>query len=223
MAEREFLPALRFPALTRFFDPFVRLGMPEERFKRRLIEQARLAGAKRILDVGAGTGTLAIMVKGAAPDADVVALDADPDILEIAREKSERAGTEIRFVHGFSTALPFEDRSFDRVLSTLFFHHLTGEAKRATAAEIARVLKPDGELHVADLGRPSDPLMGALVTSVRVFDGFEQTRDNVNGALPEIFEAAGLEKASEHSRFRTAVGTVALYGAKRPRRRRRRG
>jgi len=222
MAEREFLPALRFPALTRFFDPFVKLGMPEERFKRRLVEQAALAGARRILDVGAGTGTLAIMLKGAVPDADVFALDADPDILEIAREKSERAGAEVRFVHGFSTALPFDDGSVDRVLSTLFFHHLTGEAKRDTAREIARVLKPGGELHVADLGRPSNPLMRVLVTPVRVFDGFEQTRDNVNGALPEIFEQAGLEQASERDRFRTAVGTVALYSATRPRGRRRR-
>lgn len=217
MADGEFLPALRFPALTRFFDSFVRLGMPEERFKRRLIEQASPAGAKRILDIGAGTGTLAMMLKRVAPAAEVVALDADPDILEIAREKSEKDGVEIRLVHGFSNALPFEDKSFDRVLSTLFFHHLTGEAKRGTAAEIARVLRPGGELHVADLGRPSDPLMGALVMSVRVFDGFEQTRDNVNGALPEIFAAAGLDDVSEGDRFRTAVGTVALYRARRPR------
>ena len=221
MADRAYLPALRFPALTRFFDPLLRVAMPEERIKRRLTERANPVDASRILDVGCGTGTLAIMLKRVAPEAEVVALDADPEILEIARQKSERAGTEIRLVHGFSTALPFEDRSFDRVLSTLFFHHLSGEAKGATAAEIGRVLKPGGELHVADLGRPSDPLMRALVTSVRVFDGFEQTRDNVNGALPEIFERAGLADASERDRFRTAVGTVALYGATRPRRRRR--
>ena len=222
MADRTYLPALRFRALTRFFDPLLRVAMPEERLKRRLVEQARPAGASRILDVGCGTGTLAILVKQAAPGAEVVGLDADPEILEIAREKSERAGTEVRFVHGFSTALPFDDGTVDRVLSSLFFHHLEGEAKRHTAAEIARVLRPGGELHVADIGRPSDPLMRALVMQVRVFDGFEQTRDNVNGALPEIFAGAGLDEVSEGERFRTAVGTVALYRARRPPRRWRR-
>jgi SAM-dependent methyltransferase len=220
MADRAYLPALRFPALTRFFDPLLRVAMPEERIKRRLTERANPVDASRILDVGCGTGTLAIMLKRAAPGAEVIGLDADPEILEIAGEKCKREGVAVRFVHGFSTALPFEDKSLDRVLSTLFFHHLDGDAKRDTAAEIARVLKPGGELHVADIGRPSDPLMRAAVTPLRVFDGFEQTRDNVNGTLPEIFTAGGLEEATVGERFRTAVGTVALYSARRPRRRR---
>lgn len=222
MADRTYLPALRFRALNRLFDPLLRVAMPEERLKRRLVDQASPASTSRILDVGCGTGTLAILLKQAAPGAEVVGLDADPEILEIAREKCERAGAEVRFVHGFSTSLPFDDGSVDRVLSSLFFHHLAGEAKRDTAAEIARVLRPGGELHVADIGRPSDPLMHALVMQVRVFDGFEQTRDNVHGTLPEIFAGAGLDEVTEGERFRTAVGTVALYRARRPPRRRRR-
>jgi hypothetical protein len=99
---------------------------------------------------------------------------------------------------------------------------VSGADKRRTAAEVARVLKPGGELHVIDLGRPPDPLMRAAVTTVRIFDGFERTRDNVAGALPAIFEEAGLEGATEVRRFRTPIGGLSLYRARRPRRLRRR-
>jgi SAM-dependent methyltransferase len=213
---RGYLPALRFRALTRFFDPLVGVAMPERRFKGALVAEADPKPGQRTLDIGCGTGTLALMVKEAEPDAEVFGLDADPEILERARSKAEEEGVEIQLDQGLSTELPYEDGSFDRVLSTLFFHHLTGVDKRRTAAEIGRVLKPGGELHVADWGRPPDPLMRAAITTVRLFDGFEQTRDNVAGALPEIFEEAGLEQPAETRRFRTVFGSLSLYRALRP-------
>jgi ubiquinone/menaquinone biosynthesis C-methylase UbiE len=215
VSDRAYLPALRFPALTRFFDPLVGRAMPERRFKGALVEQAAPGPGQRVLDIGCGTGALALMAKEAQPEAEVVGLDADPEILERARAKAERVGVEIRFDEALSTELPYEDRSFDLILSTLFFHHLSGADKRGTAAQIARVLKPGGELHVADWGRQRDPLMRAAITSVRLFDGFEQTRDNVAGALPRIFEEAGLERAAETRRFRTLFGSLSLYRARR--------
>jgi SAM-dependent methyltransferase len=214
--ERTYLPALRFPALTRLFDPLVRYVMREERFKRALIEQAAPKPGQRILDLGCGTGTLALMVKAAEPRAEVVGLDADPEILELARAKSVKRGVVIELDRALSTELPYEDRSVDTVLSTLFFHHLGGADKRRTAAEISRVLRAGGELHVVDYGRPSDPLMRAAITTVRVFDGFENTRDNVAGVLPEIFGEAGLEEASEGRRFRTVFGSLSLFRARKP-------
>ena len=214
MTRERYLPALRFPALTRFFDPLVRYGVREGRFKQRLLEQAAVERGQRILDLGCGTGTLAIMVKAAQPQAEVVGLDADPEILALARSKAEAAGAEVRFDEGLSTELPYEDESFDRVLSTLFFHHLTGLDKRRTAGEMARVLLPGGELHVADWGRPTDPLMWIAFAGVRLFDGLERTRDNAAGTLPRIFEQGGLEQAAETSRLRTVFGTLALFLAR---------
>jgi ubiquinone/menaquinone biosynthesis C-methylase UbiE len=216
MASDRCLPALRFSALTRVYDPAIRWTTREATFKWRLLEHAALQPGQRVLDLGCGTGTLAIMAKQARPEAVLVGLDGDPEILERAGAKARRAGVELQLDHGFSTELPYEDESFDLVLSTLFFHHLTGADKRRTTGEIVRVLRPGGELHVADFGRPADPLMRALFGWVRLFDGFEQTRDNAAGALPAIFEQGGLEGAEETERLRTAFGTLALYRARHP-------
>jgi ubiquinone/menaquinone biosynthesis C-methylase UbiE len=213
--EGGYLSALRFPALTRFYDPVVRLTTREERFKAMLIEQAAIEPKQRVLDLGCGTGTLALSVKEREPSAEVLGLDADPEMLAQARAKAEQAGFELELTEGFSTDLPYEDASVDRVLSTLFFHHLDPEPKRRTAREIARVLRKGGELHVADWGRPSDPAMAVAFLGIRLLDGFENTADNVHGELPGIFEEAGLESAEQTDRLRTVLGTMALYRARR--------
>ncbi|HEX5822152.1 MAG TPA: class I SAM-dependent methyltransferase [Solirubrobacterales bacterium] len=213
---RGYLPALRFSALTRIYDPVVRVTTREGRFKEMLVEQVAPAAGQRILDLGCGTGTLAIQVKRREPGAEVVGLDADPEMLGRARAKAERENVELRLAEGMSDELPFEDESFDRVLSTLFFHHLDPEPKRRTACEIARVLRKGGELHVADWGAPADTLMAAAFLSIRVLDGFENTADNVRGELSRIFEEAGLENARQTDRIRTVFGTLALFRAGRP-------
>ncbi len=213
---RSYLPALRFPALTRIYDPLIRTTTREARFKGLLIEQAAPAPGQRVLDLGCGTGTLAIEVKTREPRAEVSGLDADPEMLSRARDKAERTGVSLKLDEGRSTELPYEDGSFDLVLSTLFFHHLDPEPKRRSAREIARVLRRGGELHVADWGRPSDPAMAIAFLGIRLLDGFENTAENRRGELPAIFEQAGLEGAEQTDRLRTPFGTLALYRARRP-------
>jgi ubiquinone/menaquinone biosynthesis C-methylase UbiE len=215
MADGRFLPALRFAALTRFYDPTIRLTTREQTFKRLLIEQAAVGERDRVLDLGCGTGTLAIMAKHASPGAGIWGLDADPEMLERGVRKASQAGLEIRFDQGLSNQLPYPDATFDRVLSTLFFHHLRPEDKRLTIAEVARVLKPGGELHVADWGLPSGPLMRLLSLQIRFGDGDEPTRENLTGRLPGVFAAGGLTDVVETDRLRTPFGTLALHRARR--------
>ena len=140
-------------------------------------------------------------------------LDGDPRILSIAERKAASAGVKLRFDVGLSFDLPYPDASFDRVLSSLLFHHLTRSDKRRTIAEIHRVLKPGGQLHVADWGRPSSVLMRMLFYSVQFLDGFDTTRDNVQGLLPSLFEEGRLESVSLRQELRTIFGTLALYSA----------
>jgi SAM-dependent methyltransferase len=214
--ERHFLPALRFRALTPIFDSVVRVTTRERTFKERLLHQAAVAPGESVLDLGAGTGTLAIGLKQRVPGAEVTGLDADPEVLARARHKSAERGVQIDWVEGYSTELPFPDAAFDVVISTLFFHHLTSPDKRTTLREIARVLRPEGRLHVGDWARPSDPAMALAFLAVRTFDGWDVTADNARGALPELFEGAGLQAAVLRGQMRAPLGTLGLYAARKP-------
>jgi len=112
--------------------------------------------------------------------------------------------------------MPFPPGSFDAAVSSLFFHHLRRDAKRAVLAEIFRVLKPGASLHVADWGRPSGLAMRAAFLLVQALDGWETTRDSVAGVLPELMSQAGFVEVRETRNFATALGTMALYSAVKP-------
>jgi ubiquinone/menaquinone biosynthesis C-methylase UbiE len=211
-----YVPALRFRSLTRVYDPLIRWTTREREFRRRLLEQADLRPGHRVLDLGSGTGTLAIMAERSQTGLEVRGLDADEEMIERAGRKAAEAGVTADFDRGFSDVLPYDGRSFDRVLSTLFFHHLPGESKRRTLREVARVLAPGGELHVADWGKASDPVMAGLFLGIRLLDGIENTADNAAGALPALFGEAGLGEAAETDTMRTPFGTLALYSAVKP-------
>jgi ubiquinone/menaquinone biosynthesis C-methylase UbiE len=211
----DYLPAVRFDFLTPVFDVFVRGTTRERTFKQRLLDQAQLEGGLEVLDLGSGSGTLAVWAKQREPGLRIHGLDGDPAIIRQAVRKAERAGVDIEFDEGLSYELPYEDASFDRVLSSLFFHHLVLSDKERTIAEVARVLRPGGELHVADWGEPRSlpEKIGAM--AIRKFDGDAPTRDSLAGRLPELFEAGGLADARERDRIAAPLGVVSLYSARR--------
>lgn len=211
-----YVPALGFRWLTPAYDAVVRYTTRERTFKSALLDQAQIAPDHRVLDLACGTGTLAIQAKLQVPGASITGLDGDPEMLARARLKATRTGAAITLDEGLSYALPYAVGSFDRVLSSLFFHHLVRSDKLKTLAEIARVLKPGGELHVADWGAAANPLMRAAFVSIQVLDGFENTSDNVQGLLPTFMREAGFTDVEEARRFSTIWGTLSCYRATRP-------
>lgn len=211
-----YVPALGFHWLTPYYDALVALSTRERRFKQALIRQAGIAPGQQVLDLACGTGTLAIWLKEAHPQARVTGLDGDPQALAIAARKARQAKVELRFDEGLSYQLPYPPDCFDRVLSSLFFHHLRWEDKQRTARELFRVLKSGAQLHVADWGRAQNPLMRALFLPVQLLDGFQTTRDNVAGRLPELFEGAGFAGVYRRQRFSTLFGTLELLSAIKP-------
>lgn len=211
-----YVPALGFHWLTPAYDAVAAATTRERRFKHALMDQARFAAGQQVLDIACGTGTLAVWIKQRHPDVAVTGIDGDPNILAIARRKAYRNGVALRFDAGLSTRLPYADARFDRVLSTLFFHHLSWNDKQRTAREIHRVLRPGGELHVADWGRAGGPVMRGAFYAIQLLDGFANTQANVEGRLIELFEGAGFAEVSQQRAFSTIFGTLALYRAVRP-------
>jgi SAM-dependent methyltransferase len=212
----KYVPALGWHWLTPYYDAVVGTTTREGTFKRALIEQASVTNSQRVLDLACGTGTLSIWIKERHPEAEVVGVDGDPAILSLARRKAARAGSSVRFDEAMSYALPYPDDHFDRVLSSLFFHHLSWADKERTAREVYRVLRPGGQLHVADWGRSTNALMRGLFVFIQLLDGIENTQPNVTGKLPTLFRAAGFIDVRQTATFSTMFGTMALYTAAKP-------
>lgn len=211
----KYVHALRFRWLNRLYDPVVRWTTKEQKFKRLLVEQVA-AGDSSVLDLGCGTATLTLMLKRAYPEATVAGLDGDPSVLDIARQKTELAGVEIALHQGLADAPPFDDGAFDRIVSSLMFHHLDRDAKQRTFRRARALFRPGGELHIADWGRAQNPLMRAAFLGVQLLDGFGTTTDNVQGRLPAMMEGAGFEDVEETHREMTMFGTLSLYRARNP-------
>src|SRR5215216_7521399 len=92
---KKYKPALSYDWLTPLYDSLIRLTMPETKFKRQLIDQARIEKGQRVLDLGCGTATLTILMKRIQPGAEIVGLDGDPKILKIAKLKAAKARVDI--------------------------------------------------------------------------------------------------------------------------------
>jgi ubiquinone/menaquinone biosynthesis C-methylase UbiE len=211
-----YIPALAYRWLTPLYDPVVRWTTRERAFKTALLAQAGLKAGDRVLDLACGTATLTIAAKQACANAQIVGLDGDPQILELARAKAQAAGVDLQFELALSHQAPLADASTDVVLSSLFFHHIARDAKLATFREMHRVLRPGGRIHIADWGKAANPLMRALFYLIQLLDGFKTTADNVNGLLPEFMRRSGFVDVSETVRFATPLGTIALYAARKP-------
>lgn len=210
-----YVHALRFRWLTPFYDGLVAATIRERKFRAAVIEQAGLRPGHRVLDLGCGTGTLAIEMARHCPGLQIFGLDGDPGVLARAERKATQAGVEITWQQGLATKLPYPEASFDRAVSTLFFHHLAAQDKVSAATELYRVLRPAGQLHVADWGPPTSRLQRLLFLPVQLLDGFVNTSPQLARGLVDVFRQAGFEGIQVTRRIPTLLGTLALHSANR--------
>lgn len=212
-----YIPALRFHALTGLFDPLMRFVMRDEQLRRLTLSLLRPEPAERVLDIGCGTGSLAVRLKQEHPRATVVGTDIDPVALAIAEKKSRAAQVSVTWLRGPADDPAFPDQSFDFVTSSLLLHHLLPSGKRAALAAALRLLKPGGRLVLVDFTRPEGRLRALGFALVRALDGRRETEDHAGGRMPAFVEEAGFANVAERLRLNTAVGTIGFITASKPR------
>ena len=206
--QRRYIPALGQRWLLPAYDPLQRWIMREAVLKGRLLDEAQVRPGDGVLDVACGTGTLAILLKQRQPQARVVGLDVDPQVLRRARQKAGAAAVDVAFIQGSATALPFAGGALDGVVSSLAFHHLARADKQQAFSETWRVLRPGGVLCLLDFGTPHTAYTHVVSFTLR---GFEHVADNIAGELPPMMEGAGFLHVAQLAQFATALGTVSLY------------
>jgi len=211
-AERHFLPAAGRDLFLPLYDPFTRLA-GVDRLRRLLLEQAALQPASRVLDVGCGTGTLAILIKRQHPTVTVIGVDPDPKALARAERKARTADVSVHFERGFADTLSYPDASFDRVFSSLMFHHLGRNEKERSLREIRRVLRPGGRLEFLDIANAGSPAHGRLA---RLLHPPEQMKDNVEDRIVQLMTAAGFVGTRRLRERRLIFGNVAFFQAATP-------
>src|SRR5579875_2722565 len=181
----DYLPAAGRDLFLPGYDLMSRLlGMAKVHDK--LIAQAELGGTQRVLEIGCGTGNLTVRAKRTRPGIEVVGCDPVPRALARAQRKA-RGLSGIRFDQGYAQQLPYSDGEFDRVLSSMMLHHLPDDVKADAAAEIFRVLRPGGRLHIVDVGG-----------DMTVHDGMAARRmlrnhhvaGNLGDAIPRLLSSA---------------------------------
>jgi ubiquinone/menaquinone biosynthesis C-methylase UbiE len=125
----------------------------ERAFREEMLRPVQLEPGESVLDVGCGTGTLAIAAKRqVGTTGTVYGVDASPEMLARAEKKARAAGAGVVFKQAYAQKLPFSDGQFDVVLATVMLHHLPGTAREELAVEMRRVLKPGGRVLAIDFG-----------------------------------------------------------------------
>lgn len=210
-----FVPAAGRSAFTRLYDPVMRVTMRESAWRAAAVDRlaAELEPGDLVADVGAGTGSATAMLSARAPAARVLAIDADPEIIEIGRGKA--SGKNVTWRRAPVDDLGLDPGSVKAVLVSLLLHHLDHEGKVAGLDEIHRALEPGGLLVVADWGRP-DRWTTVPFLALRALDGFGNTADHAAGKIPELIRDAGFEDVETFKAVNTVWGRLELIAARRP-------
>ncbi|MFC1580469.1 class I SAM-dependent methyltransferase [Thermodesulfobacteriota bacterium] len=194
-----------------FLEPILMLGQLAE-YDSRILSLLDLSPAHRVLDLGCGTGVLTSRIAeqvDAEAGGTCIGIDAAAKMIHVARRKRETMAC--RFDVAAAEDLPYNPESFDAVVSSLFFHHLPLDLKEKALMEACRVLRPGGQLIVADMHTPTT-WIGALVSHVsRWFFMQPQIGENIRGVMPGLIEKAGFEKPVQVCTF---FGYIALFSSK---------
>jgi len=211
MKKTNHIPALSFHALTKFYDFIIAHTMPEKKFREALVKESfEKQDNLNALEFGIGTASNSIMAQKLFPNHKITGLDVDVKVLEIARSKINNAKESIELIQYDGRQSNLAGSSFDLVFSALVFHHLNKARKELAFKEIQRLLRNNGRLVFIDWGKPTNLLTTIGFFFLRLFDGWENTRDNFTGYYLKMLEVNGFEPPKKVRSFDTIFGTLEL-------------
>ena len=170
--------------------------------RRMTVGMAAAQPGESVLDVGCGTGSLAIALKAeVGPSGEVRGIDASPEMIEQARRKAAKAGAKADFRVALIEELPFGEAEFDLVLSSFMLHHLPDGVKRKGLAEVRRVLKPGGRFLAVDFGSTSQSVGGHLLS---IF-GHSHGQASLEALAPVMVTAGFAEVEAGVTKYRSVA------------------
>jgi ubiquinone/menaquinone biosynthesis C-methylase UbiE len=212
-----YTPPLGFAKLTPFYDAVVRLLTREKAWRSCLAKCIDAQPNERIVDVGAGTGSLAIAVTARSPNCEYLGIDPDAQAIGRARRKAALAGSPATFRIGFLAKRESGDALADKIVSSLVFHQVPLAEKLRILETMFDWLKPGGKLFIADYGEQKSAAMRlAFRATVQMLDGRADTQPNADGILPKLIGQAGFERLSVLDEFSTSTGNIEIMRAERP-------
>jgi ubiquinone/menaquinone biosynthesis C-methylase UbiE len=171
-----------------YLAPLMLLGS-EGRLNRNVLAALDLQPGQQVLDVGCGTGSLTRMIAthpSGQPGLEVIGIDAAARMIDVAKKRA-RHTPNVTFDIVMAESLPYAPHSFDRAVSSLFFHHVDHAAKLASINEMARVLKPGGKALVLDVDIPTSPFGKLCAWSGYWLFNQPEIKENIVGELREVF------------------------------------
>ena len=209
---RSYTPALGKAWLTPFYDSAIGLLTRERTWRSALVHEASLTPEDSLIDIGSGTGSLLRDLKISCPQARLIGVEPDPGVLAIAKRKLGRAAELIRWHNGFLDSLSLNDgQAPNKIVSSLVFHQVPMEQKRAILQQMHSLLQPGGMVLIADYMRQESSVMRALFrATVQQLDGIKDTQPNADGIMEQMLVEIFHDAEKLHT-FRTATGAISLW------------
>jgi ubiquinone/menaquinone biosynthesis C-methylase UbiE len=209
-AHPSFVPRASFDLAIPYYDALIGWLLRDDVMRRALLDDSRIASGHQALELGCGTGELAVMLVLRAPYADVYALDSNPRKLARAIGKSWEAGHPFRVFRGVAQRLPFPSESIDRVYLSFLLSWLPRRLKLEALREARRVLFRDGSLHIVDFAPPVTRWDCLLANTIL---RFRHARPLLNGELPALLAETGFTCARQTGIVRAPAGRLARWMA----------